>query len=101
MKEFNCVPLFHQGINELTDGIEINAPDFCLKNCTCNEKCRQHYATLLFKSDGNYQCPFGFASTVFSDSENRIFDTTRNPTIIIMTVLLIHFFAFLDRTPLL
>ena len=69
MKEFNCVPLFHQGINELTDGIEINAPDFCLKNCTCNEKCRQHYATLLFKSDGNYQCPFGFASTVFSDSE--------------------------------
>lgn len=32
MKEFNCVPLFHQGINELTDGIEINAPDFCLKN---------------------------------------------------------------------
>lgn len=71
MKEFNCVPLFHQGINELTDGLEINAPEFCLKNCTNNTKCCQHYTNLFSKPDGNYPCPFGFASTIFSDSEHE------------------------------
>lgn len=70
MKEFNYVPLFHQGINELTDGIEIKASNFCLKNCTSNPRCQSHYKYLLEQNDGNYQCPFGFASTIFSDEEN-------------------------------
>lgn len=47
MKEFNYIPMFMQGLNELTDGIEIKASEFCLKNCSSNPKCQTHYTQLL------------------------------------------------------
>lgn len=71
MEDFNYVPLFRQGINEITDGIEIRLPDFCSRNCLHNEKCKEYYKELIDKSDGNYQCPYGFASKVFSDEDGN------------------------------
>jgi len=69
MKDFNYVPLFHPGLNEITDGLEIKATDFCKKNCISNSKCQQHYQQLFSKENGNYICHAGFVSTVFTDAE--------------------------------
>ncbi len=71
MKEFNCVPMFHPGLNELTDGILIKASDYCKRNCIGNEKCQQHYQQIFGKTPGNYICPYGFVSRVFQDADGE------------------------------
>lgn len=79
MKDFNCVPMFHPGLNELTDGVLIKASDYCKRNCINNPRCQQHYQNLFEKDSGNYVCPYGFVSTVFvdKDCEKYIFTSLR------------------------
>lgn len=71
MGDFNYVPLFHQGMNEITDGLEIHLPEYCARNCSGNYKCQEYYQELLSKPDGNYRCPFGFASKIFTNDDEK------------------------------
>lgn len=79
MKEFNYVPIYRVGINEISQGIEIKACDFCCKNCATNQKCQAFYKKLITQEDGEYQCPFGFVVSCFSDEfkEKYIFTGLR------------------------
>lgn len=88
MKEFNYVPIYRVGLGEITQGIEIHASEFCCRNCSC-EKCQNFYRELLDKEDGQYQCPYGFATVIFSDEfkERYIFtglrlEKTYNPKLV-------------------
>jgi len=47
---------------ELSDGLEIPASDFCRRELAKRRECAEHYASLLRKNEGYYQCPFGFTS---------------------------------------
>lgn len=79
MKEFNYVPIYRMGFNEMAQGIEIKACEFCCKNCATNPKCQQFYKDLVNKGDGEYMCPYGFAVSIFSDQEKEryIFSSLR------------------------
>ena len=67
MQEFNYLPLYRIGLNEISDGIEIRTPTFCCRNCMNNQKCLEHYQRIVKMPDGEYVCPYGFVSSVFSD----------------------------------
>lgn len=79
MKEFNYVPIYRVGLNEISQGIELRACDFCCKNCTTNLKCQAFYKEINQLQDGVYLCPFGFVASVFSDKnmERYIFTGLR------------------------
>lgn len=79
MREFNYVPIYRVGFNEISHGIEIKACDFCCRNCGKNKKCQQFYESLLNMEDGEYRCPYGFAVSIFSDEvkEKYVFTSLR------------------------
>lgn len=65
MNELNMLPIFRQGLNEITDGIDVKVSEFCRKNCACNNKCINYYQDICHSGEGLYTCPFGFNSYVF------------------------------------
>lgn len=71
MDEFNLVPIYRNGIGEITEGIDIPIPDFCKKNCSNNTKCMKYYRDLEIANEGVHQCPYGFASFVFEIDEDK------------------------------
>ena len=73
MEELNILPIYRNGIGEITNGIDITVPQFCRKNCE-SDKCRMHYNKMCKADEGLYECPFGFSSYVFEiENENCIF----------------------------
>lgn len=78
MDELNLVPLYRNGMDEITPGIDVPVPDFCKKRCSENKKCKEYYLTLEKASKGMYVCPFGFNSYVFDiEGDNFIFTCLR------------------------
>ena len=78
MDEFNLVPIYRNGMGEITSGIDIPVPDFCRKNCCSNKKCVEYYRNLETAETGIYQCPYGFSSYVFEiDGDKFIFTCLR------------------------
>jgi hypothetical protein len=81
MDELNLVPIYRNGIGEITSGIDIPVPDFCSKNCSKNGKCAEYYRKLESADTGIYQCPYGFSSYVFEiEGDNFIFSCLRIET---------------------
>ena len=78
MEEFNLLPIYRNGLDEISDGIDIPVPKFCQGRCFENTKCREHYAKMQEAEEGIYKCPFGFASYVLKvNEENCIFTCLR------------------------
>lgn len=78
MDELNLLPLYRNGIGEITSGIDVPVPGFCKKNCSDNPKCRDYYRNLEKAPVGVYQCPYGFSSYVFEiEDDNFIFTCLR------------------------
>lgn len=71
MEEFNLVPIYRNGIGEITSGIDIPVPNYCRKNCGNNQKCIDYYRKLENEAEGVYQCPYGFCSYVFEINEDK------------------------------
>lgn len=76
MNEFNMTPVFRQGLNEITDGIDIKAPEYCKKNSLCNQRCLKHYRDICNRKEGIYTCPYGFNSYVFTKESDIIVFTS-------------------------
>ncbi len=70
MDEFSMVPLYRNGIGEITNGFDIPVPMFCKKHYMCNPKCKEYYMRLESAKAGFYTCPFGFQSYVFNIDNN-------------------------------
>lgn len=78
MDEFNLVPIYRNGIGEITSGIDIPIPEYCRRNCGSNKKCLEHYQKLEKADTGIYQCPYGFSSYVFEiENDKFIFSCLR------------------------
>ena len=78
MDEFNLLPIYRNGIGEITSGIDIPIPDYCRKNCSSNKKCSEYYRNLESADIGIYQCPYGFNSYVFEiEGDKFIFSCLR------------------------
>lgn len=78
MDEFNLVPIYRNGIGEITDGIDIPVPGYCRKNCGVNKRCLEYYQKLEKADEGIYQCPYGFSSYVFEiEGDKFIFTCLR------------------------
>ena len=78
MDEFNLLPIYRNGLEEISDGIDVSVPEFCRKCCRVNEKCKRHYMNLAEAAPGLYHCPHGFSSYVFEvDGDNCIFTCLR------------------------
>jgi len=78
MDELNLVPLYRNGMGEITSGIDVPIPEFCKNNCSNNEKCKEYYLKLEKAPAGIYECPFGFSSYVFDiEGDNFIFTCLR------------------------
>lgn len=75
LEEFNVVPIFRQGIQELSEGIDVKIPTFCKGTCYKNEKCKEYYKEIYGNSDGIYTCPYGFNSYIFSNQEEKVIFT--------------------------
>ena len=77
MDELAMAPIYRQGLNEHTDGIEIFVPTFCAKNCTIGSKCENFYRQIMEKQ-GIQTCPYGFNAYVFLyNDETVIFSCLR------------------------
>lgn len=55
-------PYFDNSTDQLYDGATIQTCHFCKRRFAKSPECRQHYASLLTKTEGYYECPFGFTS---------------------------------------
>ena len=78
MDEFNLLPIYRNGLEEISDGIDVSVPEFCRKCCRVNEKCKRHYMNLAEAAPWLYHCPYGFSSYVFEvDGDNCIFTCLR------------------------
>ena len=78
MDEFNIVPIYRNGIGEITSGVDIPIPGYCKKNCGKNPKCVEYYRKLETAEEGLYQCPYGFSSYVFEiEGDKFIFSCLR------------------------
>lgn len=78
MDEFILVPIYRNGIGEITSGIDIPVPEYCRRNCSSNKKCIEYYRKLEEADIGIYQCPYGFSSYVFEiEGDNFIFSCLR------------------------
>lgn len=77
MIEFNMLPIYRQGINELSEGLEIHIPEFCKKNCEKNTKCINHYKEIFTQGAGLYICPYGFNTYYDNESNDIIFSCFR------------------------
>lgn len=78
MEEFNVLPIYRNGLGEISNGIDICVPEFCRRNCERNEKCIQHYQKMCTADSGFYVCPYGFGSYVFKvDDDNCVFTCLR------------------------
>lgn len=77
LNELAMVPVYRQGINEHTDGIELHVPSFCAKSCTGGSKCECFYQSIMAKH-GIHVCPYGFNTYVFdANNETVIFSCLR------------------------
>ena len=52
MDEFNLLPIYRNGLEEISDGIDVSVPEFCRKCCRVNEKCKRHYMNLAEAAPG-------------------------------------------------
>lgn len=75
MEEFNIVPIYRNGMDEISDGIDIPIPDFCRIHCKENEKCKRYYRELERSNNGIHVCPFGFSSFVFESNGDKVIFT--------------------------
>ena len=66
MNEFNMLPMFNVGLDELTNGIDIKIPEYCKEQIHRGNKCKEHYKNMLNAEDGMHICPYGFTTYVFS-----------------------------------
>ena len=66
MNEFNLLPMFNVGLDELTNGIDIRIPEYCKRQICSGNNCKEHYRKMLNAEDGIHVCPYGFATYVFS-----------------------------------
>ena len=74
MDELNLVPIYRNGLGEITPGIDIPVPKFCKGRCGLDKNCLSHYKKMESAEPGIYECPFGFSSCVFKiDDDNFIF----------------------------
>jgi signal transduction histidine kinase len=58
-------PLFDPDTEILHDGADVPACQFCRNALNEGSECKAHYQALAKKSEGFYQCPFGFTSRSF------------------------------------
>lgn len=72
MKEFSIVPIYRQGMQELSEGIEIKIPKFCNNNCYKSSKCREYYKQIYELNEGVSTCPYGFNSYIFNNNGEKI-----------------------------
>lgn len=78
MEELNVLPIYRNGLGEISNGIDICVPEFCRKNCEKNNRCMKHYQEMCVANPGYYRCPYGFGSYVFKvDNDNCIFTCLR------------------------
>ena len=70
MDEFNILPIYQVGLDEIMNGRDIKVPEFCRKNCR-KEKCKKFYEELFNKEEGLYECPYGFSSYIFTTVEEN------------------------------
>lgn len=75
MNEFNMVPIYRQGINELSEGLDIYVPSFCAKNCYTSDKCIEYYKRIFDSAEGLYVCPFGFNTYILKQEEGAVIFT--------------------------
>ncbi len=66
MDELNLLPIYRNGLGEITSGIDVVVPKFCRGKCESNKKCKQHYEQMEKAQEGIYECPYGFLTCVFS-----------------------------------
>lgn len=72
------VPIYRNGLGEITAGIDIPVPEYCRKNCSKNCNCINYYRELEHAENGVYKCPYGFGSYVFDiDDDKYIFSCLR------------------------
>lgn len=71
MEELALLPIYRQGINEHTDGIELSVPAFCAKNCTLGSRCEDFYRQII-NERGIKTCPYGFNAYVFEHNEEVV-----------------------------
>jgi K+-sensing histidine kinase KdpD len=60
------IPIFDPGTQSIQDGSDISVNEFCRQSLgEQGTKCKAHYEALSQKSEGFYQCPYGFTSRSF------------------------------------
>jgi len=68
-------PFYDSEKKALLDGSEVLLTKFCRDAFTTKAECAMHYASLLSKSSGYYQCPFGFTSRSFEFALDKFIST--------------------------
>jgi signal transduction histidine kinase len=58
-------PVYDYGTRKLRDGTLVETCAFCKGSIEKRPECNNHYASLVKKSEGYYQCPFGFTTRTF------------------------------------
>ena len=71
MEELAMVPIYRQGLNEHSDGIELGVPTFCAKKCTMGSKCEDFYRRIIGEQ-GIQTCPYGFNAYVFTYNDESV-----------------------------
>lgn len=60
MKDFNNVPMFRPGLNELTDGLEVKATEFCKKKLRRKSEMPKALSGNISKGSGKLCMPSWF-----------------------------------------
>ena len=71
MEELNLVPIYRDGLGEISPGLVITVPHFCEGKCGSNTNCIEHYKRMMNAEQGIHECPFGFCTFVFFIDEER------------------------------
>ena len=67
--DFTLLPIYKNGIGELTNGLLIKVPEYCI--CKKNKKCERFYRDLFEKGEeGLFICPYGFNTYVLNRNSN-------------------------------
>lgn len=62
------LPMYMNGIGELTDGLIIKCPTYCRNKK--NNKCEKFYEKIFGKEEGLYNCPYGFNTYILRHKGN-------------------------------
>lgn len=72
MEELNLVPIYRNGLGEITTGIDVPMPQFCVSRLGVCNKCKDYYMGLETAEAGIYECPYGFSSYVFKMGDESL-----------------------------